>query len=234
VDYLEGHEAREPGATMKVLREMKASIGRADRIVKGLLHYAAPVRLRSGPEWIGDIVDEALNLVRHELARVRVVQEVDPSGILFPFDRNRMVQVFVNLFTNAAHAMPEGGTMTVRARVAEAGEGRGTAGRPGNVLSIDVEDTGAGLPPEHLDRLCDPFFTTKPPNVGTGLGLTVTKSIVELHGGVLEFANRPEGGARVSMRFCSEGVPMQGPWTRARDEGGRDEIPEEEGADRGR
>jgi signal transduction histidine kinase len=97
--------------------------------------------------------------------------------------------------------MPEGGTLTIRTRIAEACDLGVASRRRGRVLTVDVEDTGCGIAPENVERLCDPFFTTKAPNLGTGLGLTVTKSILDMHGGALAIANRPEGGVRVSLRF---------------------------------
>ena len=90
----------------------------------------------------------------------------------------------MNLLLNAVDAMTEGGTMTVAAR--------STSGR----VQIEVSDTGCGIPPEHLDRIYDPFFTTKPRGQGTGLGLSVSYGIVKEHAGTLSVESSPGEGSR--------------------------------------
>jgi signal transduction histidine kinase len=81
--------------------------------------------------------------------------------------------------------------------------------RPGShLVTIEVLDTGSGIPEEMLGKVFEPFFTTKPTGQGTGLGLTVTKTIIDLHGGSIEIANRSEGGARVLITFNAECEPQ--------------------------
>ena len=99
----------------------------------------------------------------------------------------------MNLFVNAAHAMPRGGTLAVRTYARPAVPGAGAE------VVAEVDDTGDGVPEDALGKVFDPFFTTKPPGKGTGLGLSVTKTIVGLHGGTIDLANRPGGGVRVTL-----------------------------------
>jgi signal transduction histidine kinase len=107
--------------------------------------------------------------------------------------------------------MPQGGTLLVRtySKQLQVGEIDHDAGsraadrfRAGETVVItEVLDTGTGISEEKLAKIFDPFFTTKPTGKGTGLGLTVTKKIVELHGGTIEIRNRPEGGVLVTIMF---------------------------------
>lgn len=91
-------------------------------------------------------------------------------------------QVWMNLLTNAAHAVGDGGHVRVATR------------REGQAVVVSISDTGGGIAPEHLKKIFDPFFTTKPVGDGTGLGLSVTHSIVERHGGAIEVESRPGAG----------------------------------------
>jgi signal transduction histidine kinase len=100
----------------------------------------------------------------------------------------------MNLCMNAVQAMPKGGTLTVRTR-----------GGSRHVI-IEVEDTGPGIPADHLHRIWDPFFTTKPVGQGTGLGLSITQRIVTRHGGTI----RVESSAGQGARFAID-LPMEGP-----------------------
>ena len=115
-------------------------------------------------------------------------------------DRPKIEQVLIVLLTNALHAMPEGGTLTVRTgarKIDSHGEAR-------EVVVIEVDDSGHGIPDEKMPRLFEPFFTTKETGKGTGLGLTVARKIVELHHGTLDVKNRPEGGVRATVTFPLE------------------------------
>ena len=107
-------------------------------------------------------------------------------------DRQHLRQVFLNLFTNAADAMPNGGRLVPRVRPGEL---------PGPIPAVVVEvaDTGVGIPPKHLPRVTDPFFTTKEEGKGTGLGLAICRRIVRQHQGTLEIESRVGEGTTVRV-----------------------------------
>jgi two-component system NtrC family sensor kinase len=105
----------------------------------------------------------------------------------------KLQQVFLNLFLNARDAMDGGGVLSVRTWAEESG------------ARVDVSDTGHGISPEHIQRIYDPFFTTKGMRKGTGMGLAVTYGIVQEHKGSIEVSSR-QGGTRFQLRL---------PWSRA-------------------
>ena len=195
-----------------VFNDVTDAIGRADSIIKGLLKgllsFSAAKTVDVAQVSPNVIVERSLLLVKHELAknRVSVVTELDDALPTVKLDEFKMQQVLVNVFTNAAHAMADGGQLHVRTfrKVLTIG---GIVGYrrtdkflPGeSVVVLQVEDTGPGIPPKHLSKLFDPFFTTKPTGVGTGLGLSVSRQIVEMHRGSIEIENGDPGGARVTI-----------------------------------
>jgi two-component system sensor histidine kinase HydH len=110
-------------------------------------------------------------------------------------DTDQITQIFLNILINAVEATPRGGQVSVRYDV---DEGR---------LHIIIEDTGAGIPKENLDKLFDPFFSTK--KKGTGLGLAIVRSIVEGHGGEIEVESEPEVGTRFTVTFNTYQAPAE-------------------------
>lgn len=133
-----------------------------------------------------------------------VIEELSDDLPEVKLDATKVEQVLVNLMINASHAMPDGGQITLRSYVTtldgvRRDEGLRTAGhlRAGDsVVRVEIDDTGSGITEEIAGKLYDPFFTTKPTGAGTGLGLSVSRKIIELHHGTLELSNRPEGGVR--------------------------------------
>jgi signal transduction histidine kinase len=141
-----------------------------------------------------DEVRKTIELTEHHLRKrqVRVETEFAPGVPPIYADRQQLRQVFLNLFTNAADAMPGGGRLTPRVRPGEL-----PPDRPAVV--VEVADTGVGIAPEHLGRVTEAFFTTKPEGKGTGLGLAICRRIVEQHQGTLQIASRPGEGTTVRV-----------------------------------
>ena len=127
-------------------------------------------------------------------------------------DKTQIQQVFVNVFMNAIHAMPRGGKLTVRTYLRQIKdttfvEGSRSAGHlwiGERAVVAEVEDSGTGIAQENLAKIFDPFFTTKPAGKGTGLGLPVSKKIIELHGGLLDIKNMPAAGVRVTIMLRAQ------------------------------
>lgn len=204
----------EPGAT--VLKDMNDALHRADGIIMGLLDFSTPGKADLKPGDLNTLLRSSLNLVKHELRSARIKVETEFCDNLPPalVDANKIKQVFVNALTNAAHAMPEGGTLTVRSYIKKLTpeEARPSPGarqahefRAGErVLVTEIDDDGSGVPEDKLGRVFEPFYTTKPAGKGTGLGLTVSRKIVELHEGGIQIQNRTPRGARVTITLRTE------------------------------
>ena len=213
VDYMEGVEIGDANAK-EILHEMRAAVRRADNVIRGLLDFSTPRKLEVTEESLPDIILRALLLVRGEMSgkEYKLETAIEPDLPMMRLDRMKVEQVFVNLMTNAVHAMPQGGTLTVRVYAKQlTGIGENLAGSAleafhagDRVVVAEIDDTGTGIPESKLGKIFDPFYTTKPTGKGTGLGLTVTRSIVDLHGGTIEITNRPEGGARATVMFKAE------------------------------
>jgi PAS domain S-box-containing protein len=193
----------------QVLKEMREAIDRADTITRGLLDFSSSRQLAIKPENINTLIEETLRLVRHELRKRQIVVQKNFAERLpsVGVDKRQIQQVLVNLLVNAAHAMPEGGTLIVRTYIKQLTETTHAEGSRkamhfwvGDMaLVTEVEDTGPGIPEENLTKIYDPFFTTKPTGVGTGLGLPVSRKIIELHGGSLDIRNVKGGGVRATI-----------------------------------
>jgi signal transduction histidine kinase len=127
-----------------------------------------------------DVISGCLPLVRHLLQRGGIVlAREDRATRLVLMNRTELQQVMVNLIVNAIHAMPDGGTLTLRTYDAPL-NGQGVPGPAG--IAIEVADTGIGIPPEVLEHIFDPFFTTKR-SEGTGLGLSLSQTLIARQGG---------------------------------------------------
>lgn len=194
-----------------VLHEMMDAVTRADSVIMGLLDFSAPTQLKLTGTDLNQLVQNAVVLVRGEASggAIEVICELERGLPLVPLDTPKINQVLVNLFANAIHAMPEGGTLTVRTYTrqltgvgANVADPRSETFRVGQTLVVlEIEDTGHGIPEDKLAKIFDPFFTTKPTGKGSGLGLSVVKTIIDLHGGTIEVRNLPAGGARITLTF---------------------------------
>ena len=164
---------------------------RASEIVNNLLNFSRTSATELADIDVNRVVEETLSLVAHPL-KTSQIQVVKQLGNTLPAVRgsaNKLQQVFLNLFLNARDAMPGGGMLEVR-----------TAANNGSV-EVEVVDTGAGIPREHIHRIFDPFFTTKASGRGTGLGLSVSYGIIKEHAGKIDVRSTPGKGTSFHVEF---------------------------------
>jgi len=194
----------------EIIREVSHAVKRADQVVRGLLDFAAPKQLDATEEDLNAVVEEALTFTRGVLAdkKIEIVRELAPGLPPPRIDRTKITQVLINLLTNAADAVPDsGGLITVSTSThqltgvgANIGDARSEVFRAGDLIVVaEIEDNGPGIPADKVQKIFDPFFTTKPTGQGTGLGLSVSKTIMDLHGGLLAVSNAAGGGTRMTM-----------------------------------
>jgi signal transduction histidine kinase len=198
-------------ASELMLRRMGEAIDRADRIVRDLGEFSRTSDLVLRPEDVNLILNKAINLTHHELTRRKVVVKSDFAEALpkVNLDRMKIEQVLVNLITNGAQAMLGGGVLEVKTSCGKINdidrdEGLRTQThlRPGDpVVVVEIRDFGTGIPEDKLSRIFDPFFTTKEAGKGTGLGLLVAKTIVDLHHATIRVRNVEPCGVLVQLIF---------------------------------
>lgn len=166
--------------------------GRCAKIVRGLLEFARESFPEKKSDSINRIIEHTLELVSHQT----IFQDVDvryTGGEGLPqleVDADQLQQVFFNMFINAGQAMPNGGVLKINTQLIE----------KDRMVAIVIEDTGTGISQENLDKIFDPFFSTKAQK-GFGLGLSVSYGIIENHGGQVDVKSREGEGTRFSIYF---------------------------------
>jgi two-component system NtrC family sensor kinase len=169
---------------------MDEGLDRIRDVVRRLLEFGRPRPLDLGHARARELADEAGRLVSSVLRRRRIAldpEHADAADVTVVADRKQIGQALLNLILNAAYVTPDGGRIAIRTR------------RRGNMVGLAVVDAGPGIPEGIRDRVVDPFFSTKPEGEGTGLGLSVTRAIVDAHHGELEIECPPDSGTIVTM-----------------------------------
>ncbi len=212
VNYLERKFVREEDIS-KILNMMKDNIERADKIIGNIVDFSRKTKLDISPQAVTAILEKALVLAGHNLKmdNVEVVKKFADSLPQALVDERKIEQVFVNIFLNAIQSMPEGGRLFIRTYLREmTGPGHKVGSRGADYFSlgesavtVEIEDTGSGIPREYQQKIFEPFFTTKGPRDGTGLGLSITMNIVELHKGIIDISSQESEGTKVSLTLKS-------------------------------
>ena len=178
-----------------LLEKITRQTFRASEIVNNLLNFSRTSGSEIGDVDVNKVIADTLALLEHQfkVAKVQVQNTFEPKLPAIQGNAGRLQQVFLNLFLNAKDAMPGGGTLSVTTLNGES-------------VSVCISDTGSGIAPEHIQRIYDPFFTTKTsPGEGqargTGLGLSVTYGIIQEHAGKIRVESRPGAGTTFTLDF---------------------------------
>ena len=189
------------GLTGEQLLVVEEEISRLERSIQDFLDFARPPTLEKAPLDVRLVVEQTVELIsgRAERQRVQILDDFPESPVMVEADAAQLRQVMLNLLLNALDAMPDGGQIDVNI----------SSTRPPNWNElpesdrikpwtiVSIHDSGEGFATEILDRLFEPFSSTK--ETGTGLGMSICQRIVEAHGGVITASNSPQGGAVISL-----------------------------------
>jgi len=187
-----GAEATTGSKVRSAAERISQAVRSLERLVSDILEFAQEHRVEKQSCVLGDVLSAVEESARPWMEEHGAALEIESAavGVEVYGDPLRLRQVLLNLVMNGVQAAGQGGHVWVSATAA-----RG--------VQIEVWDDGPGIPADKLDRIFNPFFTTRA--TGTGLGLAIVHRIVEAHGGTIRAGNRPEGGARFVVRLPGEG-----------------------------
>jgi signal transduction histidine kinase len=197
LEYLKQNIHKDDKNAASILKYTEDAVYRADNIIKGLLDFSSLNKLDMKPQDLNSIIENSMLLLKPQLDkyRVRIIKDLGEDLPLVKVDKNKIEQVFVNLILNAIQAIPAGGEISIKTFVEERGAG-------GRSAVVQIEDDGPGIPENVLEKIFDPFFTTKRDIGGTGMGLTIVRNLIEMHGAKIEIKNKKDGhGIRVNIMF---------------------------------
>ena len=177
------------------LEGLRREVTRLQEVLDDFLRFAHGYELHLEEESVNEVVDEVLDFVGPEARqkRINIIRGAGPAIPRCRLDRNLIKQAFLNILINAQQAMPEGGDLMVRTAAEREG------------VRIEFTDTGAGIRPEHLDRIWDVYFSTK--KGGTGLGLPTARRIVEEHHGSIDVNSEVGKGSCFTIRLPLRQAP---------------------------
>jgi PAS domain S-box-containing protein len=183
-----GAEANMPEEDKETIFRAVEEIKRIEMLLKSLLSFAKPPKLQLSGTDINEIIDKTIDFslkrsyMKTEETEIEIVKELDAGLPRTRADAQQLQQVFMNLLLNARDAMKDGGTLTAKSYY-DAKE---------DAIQVEISDTGEGVDDMLLEKIFQPFITTK--SKGTGLGLAISKRIIEQHGGSISAGNKPGGG----------------------------------------
>jgi two-component system cell cycle sensor histidine kinase/response regulator CckA len=182
---------------------LQQSAQRGQQMVKQLLSFARGAEGRPIPLQLRYVMKDFVKIVRETFPKsISVEAEIAGDLWMVSADATQIHQVLMNLAVNARDAMPAGGTLRVRAEnvlIDESYARMSLEAKPGRFVRLTVADTGVGMTSEVMERIFEPFYTTKEPGKGTGLGLSTALAIVKSHGGFITAQSEPQRGARFEV-----------------------------------
>ena len=175
------------------LKVIEQEIIRCSHIVRSLLDFARETKPKKVPTQVNQVIENTLSLIENQadFHNIRIVKELNDSIPKISLDGNQMQQVLMNIILNAADAMPDGGTITIKSSLS----------KEDHFVEVKIADTGCGIPKELIDRVYDPFFTTKESKKGTGLGLAVSYGIIKKHQGFILVESEVGKGTTFTIRL---------------------------------
>jgi two-component system NtrC family sensor kinase len=175
-----------------ILERIKKSAFRADSIIKGLLSFTRQMPIQTEQVEIPSVIEETLSFIDHQLKlkHIKLVKQFSPGLPKVTVDSNQIKQVFLNLLLNSIDAINDRGTITISAEKVSSAPGE-------SHLQITLADTGCGIPKDIIEKVFDPFYTTKDSSGNAGLGLSIAKGIIDKHRGTVKIESESEGGTCV-------------------------------------
>lgn len=187
----------------QLLNLIRNAADRGSRVVRQMMAYSRGIAGERAAVQCRDLVREMITIMRETFPRdIRIETELAPDLRSVTGDATQILQVLMNLCMNARDAMPRGGRLTltaVNANLDEDAVADQPGAQPGPYIRLAVADTGHGIPADHLERIFEPFYSTKPLAKGTGLGLSTALGIIRSHRGFITVVSQPDGGTTFSV-----------------------------------
>ncbi len=199
-----------------IFREVQEQVKRLDNLVNSLLLFARPQKVNMGRVDLHEILERSLFLAERQIKdnRIHIERDKAAESHVIEGDESQLQQVFLNIILNSIDAMPEGGSLSIGMRSVDQSDPvtikalpslKTNKNRNGSEVWVSFADTGVGIEPGLLDKIFNPFHTSK--SKGTGLGLSISQRIMEEHGGTIDAESTPGEGSVFTIRFFQAAQP---------------------------
>jgi two-component system NtrC family sensor kinase len=183
----------------EMLDRIKNAAKRADNVVKGLLDFSRQTNIVFEKLDVKSVINETISMIEHQFHKknIKFIRSFSPDAKWIEADKNQMQQVFINLMVNSIEAMPGGGDITISTKLYEAGPEKKS-------IQIIFNDTGQGIPKDKIHQVFEPFFSIKTNSMSTGLGLSITRGLIEKHGGTIDIFSEVDKGTKIIITLPSD------------------------------